>query len=281
MSPDHVPLGPINAVAAIVETDARLIDLLDGLSLQDWEVPTIVPRWRVRHVAGHLLDTALRRLADRTRWLCRRAPGVGHGRGPAGLRQSGERRGRGRLRTAQPARARGPHAGGDRCAARALPAARSDGPGGVRRELGRRQPVAELVRHRPRAHRTLAPPAADPPGARPARDPDAGALLSGARLFHAGAAARLPARPGPAGHRRRSRSGRRRRWRLAPLSRARSLDARGRGARPSGRPRHHSRRDRLAALHQGDRRRRGRAAARDLGDRALATPVLAATAIVG
>lgn len=56
------PLGPIHAVEAIVETDARLIELFDGLSLADWEQPTIVPRWRVRHVAGHLLDTALRRL---------------------------------------------------------------------------------------------------------------------------------------------------------------------------------------------------------------------------
>ena len=63
MPSDRAPLGPIHAVAAIVETDAWLLDLLDGLSVEDWERPTIVPGWRVRHVAGHLLDTALRRLS--------------------------------------------------------------------------------------------------------------------------------------------------------------------------------------------------------------------------
>ena len=57
------PLGPIHAVASIVETDAWLLDLLDGLSVDDWDRPTIVAGWHVRHVAGHLLDTALRRLS--------------------------------------------------------------------------------------------------------------------------------------------------------------------------------------------------------------------------
>jgi len=57
------PLGPIHAVAAIVETDAWLLDLLDGISDDDWDRETIVRGWRVRHVAGHLLDTALRRLS--------------------------------------------------------------------------------------------------------------------------------------------------------------------------------------------------------------------------
>jgi len=57
------PLPPIHALHALVETDARLLDLLDGIALAEWDLPTIVPRWRVRHVAGHLLDTALRRLS--------------------------------------------------------------------------------------------------------------------------------------------------------------------------------------------------------------------------
>jgi uncharacterized protein (TIGR03083 family) len=57
------PLGPIKAVPALVETDAWLLDLLDGLSADDWDRETIVRGWRVRHVAGHLLDTALRRLS--------------------------------------------------------------------------------------------------------------------------------------------------------------------------------------------------------------------------
>jgi uncharacterized protein (TIGR03083 family) len=63
MPPAPEPLGPIDALDAIVATDARLIELLDSLTAEEWDRPTIVPRWRVRQVAGHLLDTALRRLA--------------------------------------------------------------------------------------------------------------------------------------------------------------------------------------------------------------------------
>jgi uncharacterized protein (TIGR03083 family) len=57
------PVGPIDAVDALVSTEVRLLDLLDSLTVEDWDRPTIVPAWRVRHVAGHLLDTALRRLS--------------------------------------------------------------------------------------------------------------------------------------------------------------------------------------------------------------------------
>ena len=63
MSRELAPLGPIHAVSALVETDAWLLELLDGISDEDWDRQTIVPAWRVRHVAGHLLDTALRRLS--------------------------------------------------------------------------------------------------------------------------------------------------------------------------------------------------------------------------
>jgi uncharacterized protein (TIGR03083 family) len=62
MSAAPTPIGPIHALPALVETDARLLELLGTLSPADWDQPTIVPRWRVRHIAGHLLDTALRRL---------------------------------------------------------------------------------------------------------------------------------------------------------------------------------------------------------------------------
>jgi uncharacterized protein (TIGR03083 family) len=56
------PVGPIDALDALEEVDARLLTMLDELSTEEWDRPTIVPNWRVRHVAGHLLDTALRRL---------------------------------------------------------------------------------------------------------------------------------------------------------------------------------------------------------------------------
>lgn len=62
MTPLPPPVGPIHALDALEEVDARLLTLLDGLTAEEWDRPTIVPHWRVRHVAGHLLDTALRRL---------------------------------------------------------------------------------------------------------------------------------------------------------------------------------------------------------------------------
>src|SRR5438270_2949035 len=37
--------------------------LLRGLSTEEWQRPTVAPRWRVRDVAAHLLDGQLRKLA--------------------------------------------------------------------------------------------------------------------------------------------------------------------------------------------------------------------------
>lgn len=63
MTNAHAHLGPIDAVGALDAVEAHLLELLGGLSAADWTTPTIVPGWEVRHVAGHLLDTALRKLA--------------------------------------------------------------------------------------------------------------------------------------------------------------------------------------------------------------------------
>jgi uncharacterized protein (TIGR03083 family) len=41
----------------------ELIELLRGLSADDWQRPTVCAGWQVRDVAAHLLDTDLRRLA--------------------------------------------------------------------------------------------------------------------------------------------------------------------------------------------------------------------------
>ncbi len=54
--------GPIDALGALDGTETHLLTLLDGVGPDDWDRLTIVPGWRVRHIAGHLLDTALRRL---------------------------------------------------------------------------------------------------------------------------------------------------------------------------------------------------------------------------
>jgi uncharacterized protein (TIGR03083 family) len=57
------PRGPIDAVDALERVEAELLALLASLTPYEWDAPTIVRGWRVRHVAGHLLDTATRKLA--------------------------------------------------------------------------------------------------------------------------------------------------------------------------------------------------------------------------
>jgi uncharacterized protein (TIGR03083 family) len=43
--------------------DTELINLLRSLTLDEWDLQTIAPQWKVRDVAAHLLDTALRKLS--------------------------------------------------------------------------------------------------------------------------------------------------------------------------------------------------------------------------
>jgi uncharacterized protein (TIGR03083 family) len=60
---DVTPLGPLMTAHLFPTLDARLTDLLRSLTPDDWERQTIAPRWKVRDVAGHLLDTQLRKLS--------------------------------------------------------------------------------------------------------------------------------------------------------------------------------------------------------------------------
>ena len=60
---DVTPLGPLLTAHLFPTLDARLIDLLRALSPDDWERQTIAPRWKVKDVAAHLLDTQLRTLS--------------------------------------------------------------------------------------------------------------------------------------------------------------------------------------------------------------------------
>jgi uncharacterized protein (TIGR03083 family) len=43
--------------------DAELLELLRSLEPEEWDRPTVAPLWRVRDIAAHLLDTALRKLS--------------------------------------------------------------------------------------------------------------------------------------------------------------------------------------------------------------------------
>jgi uncharacterized protein (TIGR03083 family) len=53
----------IDVLALMPELDKMLFKLLEGLSAEDWEKPTLAPHWKVKDVAVHLLDGNLRTLS--------------------------------------------------------------------------------------------------------------------------------------------------------------------------------------------------------------------------
>jgi hypothetical protein len=55
--------APILCAPILRKVDAHLIELLASLSPSDWDIQTVSPSWKVRDVAAHLLDTALRKLS--------------------------------------------------------------------------------------------------------------------------------------------------------------------------------------------------------------------------
>jgi len=54
------PLKPILTADLFPKLDGMLLSLLRSLAPADWEKQTVSPRWKVKDVAAHLLDTALR-----------------------------------------------------------------------------------------------------------------------------------------------------------------------------------------------------------------------------
>src|SRR5712671_6177630 len=57
------PLQPIFTAHLFPKLEAKLIELLRSLTPLDWEKQTLAPKWKVKDVAAHLLDTQLRKLA--------------------------------------------------------------------------------------------------------------------------------------------------------------------------------------------------------------------------
>jgi len=57
------PLRPILTAHLFPKIDGLLLDLLRLLSPDDWEKQTVSAKWKVKDVAAHLLDTALRGLS--------------------------------------------------------------------------------------------------------------------------------------------------------------------------------------------------------------------------
>jgi uncharacterized protein (TIGR03083 family) len=54
---------PILCAHLLRRVDGKLIDLLSSLTPEEWDLQTAAPLWKVRDVAAHLLDTALRKLS--------------------------------------------------------------------------------------------------------------------------------------------------------------------------------------------------------------------------
>lgn len=59
----HESLQPVLCAHLLRRVDEKLIDLLNSLAPSEWDLQTIAPMWKVRDVAAHLLDTALRKLS--------------------------------------------------------------------------------------------------------------------------------------------------------------------------------------------------------------------------
>lgn len=56
-------LPPIFTAHLFPGLEAKLIELLRSLKAEDWEKQTLAPKWKVKDVAAHLLDTQTRKLA--------------------------------------------------------------------------------------------------------------------------------------------------------------------------------------------------------------------------
>jgi uncharacterized protein (TIGR03083 family) len=63
MNPQISGTEPILCAPLLRRVDEHLVDLLRSLAPREWEFPTVVPSWKVRDVAAHLLDTVLRKLS--------------------------------------------------------------------------------------------------------------------------------------------------------------------------------------------------------------------------
>ncbi len=63
MSRQFSGTAPILCAHLIRRVDDKLISLLRSLAPEEWDLQTIAPSWKVRDVAAHLLDSALRRLS--------------------------------------------------------------------------------------------------------------------------------------------------------------------------------------------------------------------------
>jgi uncharacterized protein (TIGR03083 family) len=57
------PLKPISTANLFTKLEGLLMELLRSLGPDEWEKQTVAPRWKVKDVTAHLLDTQLRKLS--------------------------------------------------------------------------------------------------------------------------------------------------------------------------------------------------------------------------
>jgi uncharacterized protein (TIGR03083 family) len=57
------PVGPIFTAQLFPGLEGKLVELLRSLGPEEWEKQTLAPKWKVKDVAAHLLDTQVRKLA--------------------------------------------------------------------------------------------------------------------------------------------------------------------------------------------------------------------------
>lgn len=57
------PPGPILTAHLFPKIEGMLLELLRTIRADEWEVQTVSPKWKVKEVAAHLLDTQLRKLS--------------------------------------------------------------------------------------------------------------------------------------------------------------------------------------------------------------------------
>jgi uncharacterized protein (TIGR03083 family) len=63
MSSQSSRIDPILCAPLLRQVDEKLIELLRSLTVSEWDAQTVAPKWTVRDVAAHLLDTVLRKLS--------------------------------------------------------------------------------------------------------------------------------------------------------------------------------------------------------------------------
>jgi uncharacterized protein (TIGR03083 family) len=63
MDPRSQNPGPILTAHLFPKIESMLIQLLRSLTREEWNARTVSPKWRVKDVAAHLLDTQLRKLS--------------------------------------------------------------------------------------------------------------------------------------------------------------------------------------------------------------------------